>query len=165
MIGGGLPVGAFGASKEIMAHLAPNGGVYQAGTLSGNPVAMAAGATTLKHLQQTDGWGCLEGLGQYLDETLGAVLDAAAMPVKLVRIGSIFWMAFGPDDDPPRTSAGIDGAWAATYKHLFHHLLDAGITIAPSMYEVGFLSLAHQREHVDRLAETVAAGLVGAPTP
>lgn len=169
VIGGGLPVGAFGASKEIMGHLAPNGGVYQAGTLSGNPVAMAAGATTLKHLQQTDGWGRLEELGRYLDEVLGNVLAESDLPVTLVRVGSVFWMAFGAGGtqgiEAPRTSAGIDGAWAATYKHVFHYLLDAGITIAPSMYEVGFLSLAHQPAHLDRLADCVRDALAGAPRP
>ncbi|MDA8016810.1 MAG: glutamate-1-semialdehyde 2,1-aminomutase [Thermoanaerobaculia bacterium] len=162
VIGGGLPVGAFGASKEIMGHLAPNGGVYQAGTLSGNPVAMAAGVTTLRYLKQNDGWQRLEELGRYLDTTLGPVLEGAEIPVRLVRVGSVFWMALGCDS-APRSSAEIDGTWAETYRHLFHHLLEKGIAIAPSMYEVGFLSLAHRREHIDRLAEILGEALAGRP--
>lgn len=154
VIGGGLPVGAFGGKKEHMDHLAPNGDVYQAGTLSGNPVAMAAGHAALKVLEEEDGWKRLEDLGRHLDETLGPVLDAAPLPVRLVRVGSVFWLAFGAEA-PPRTSAEIDAGQAETYRAVFHHLLENGVVMAPSMYEVGFLSLAHGRDHVERLAETV----------
>jgi glutamate-1-semialdehyde 2,1-aminomutase len=163
VIGGGLPVGAFGARKEIMDHLAPNGAVYQAGTLSGNPMAMAAGFAALDVLEKEDGWARLEATGQVLDELLGPVLDAAPVPAQLVRIGSIFWMCL-QDGEPPRTADAIDAEGAAIYKRLFHRLLDTGITIAPSMYEVGFLSLVHERPHLERLAEAVAEGLAQAAT-
>lgn len=163
VIGGGLPVGAFGARREIMDSLAPNGAVYQAGTLSGNPVAMAAGNTALAVLEETvpgrgDGWDRLEVLGQQLEDRLAPVLDAAPVPAQLVRVGSIFWMCL-QDGEPPRRAEQIDETGAATYKRLFHRLLDDGITIAPSMYEVGFLSLAHRAEHLDQLVEAVEAAL------
>ena len=158
VIGGGLPVGAFGGSRELMNHLAPNGGVYQAGTLSGNPVAMTAGATALKVLAEEDGWQRLEALGAYLDKVLGETLSASPVDSSLVRVGSIFWMCL-QGGEPPRAASGIDGDGAGLYKSVFHHLLDQGIAIAPSMYEVGFLSLAHTENDVDRLAEQLGQAL------
>ena len=155
VIGGGLPVGAFGGRKELMDHLAPNGGVYQAGTLSGNPVAMTAGATALKVLEEENGWQRLEELGAYLERRLGAVLDAAPVDGSIVRVGSIFWLCL-QGGEPPRAADAIDASGAALYKQLFHHLLDHGIAVAPSMYEVGFLSLAHTEADVDRLADELA---------
>lgn len=151
VVGGGMPVGVFGGSRELMSHLAPQGKVYQAGTLSGNPVAMAAGATALRFLDEENGWQRLEELGAYLESLLEPIFERAPIPLRLVRVGSVFWMAFG-DGPPPRTAEEVDGRWAETYRRLFHRLLEEGITIAPSMYEVGFLSLAHQPEHLDRLA-------------
>ena len=161
VIGGGLPVGAFGGSKDLMHHLAPNGGVYQAGTLSGNPVAMTAGVTTLRMLEENDGWGQLESLGSYLEQKLGAALAAGGRPASLVRVGSIFWMCL-QEGEPPRAADGIDGDGADFYKHLFHHLLDQGVAIAPSMYEVGFLSTAHTEADIDRLAEALGRALASA---
>ena len=155
VIGGGMPVGGFGASRENMKNLAPEGGVYQAGTLSGNPVAMTAGLTTLKYLKEQQGWGSLEGLGRYLEERVGAVLKLSPVPACLVRIGSIFWIAWA-SSTPPRAAEAIDMNAASCYGKVFHGLLDRGIALAPSAYEVGFLSLAHTQSDIDRLADSLA---------
>ena len=155
VIGGGLPVGAFGGRAEIMDRLAPLGPVYQAGTLSGNPVAMAAGLATLDVLEREGAWAQLEELGAYLEERLTPVLEAASTPATLVRVGSIFWISL-QEGPAPRRADAIDSKAAERYRGLFHGLLARGISIAPSAYEVGFLSLAHDRTHVDRLVSTIA---------
>ena len=137
-----------------MAHLAPLGPVYQAGTLSGNPLAMASGLATLRALDREDGWSQLEELGAYLDSTLGQILASSASPARLVREGSVFWMSL-QEGQPPRSAEGIQAGAAERYKALFHGLLEEGICVAPSAYEVGFLSLAHSRNDIDRLAAAV----------
>lgn len=155
VIGGGMPVGGFGASRENMKNLAPEGGVYQAGTLSGNPVAMTAGLTALKYLKEQQGWGSLEELGRYLEKRVGAVLKLSPVPACLVRIGSIFWIAWA-SNTPPRAAEAIDVNAAPCYGKVFNGLLDRGIALAPSAYEVGFLSLAHTQSDIDRLADSLA---------
>jgi len=155
VIGGGMPVGAFGGSREIMKNLAPEGGVYQAGTLSGNPVAMTAGLTTLRYLQEHRAWRTLEELGSYLEERVGKVLETSPVPASLVRIGSIFWIAWA-SSTPPRAAEAIDENAGLYYGKVFHGLLERGIALAPSAYEVGFLSLAHTEKDVDRLADGLA---------
>ena len=154
VIGGGMPVGAFGGPREIMQRLAPTGGVYQAGTLSGNPVAMTAGLTTLRYLRRYDCWESLEELGQYLKQCLGSVLTRSGVPAAVVRIGSIFWIAWGSSVAPASAEA-IHPDAARIYRDVFHGLLERGIALAPSAYEVGFLSLAHTPEHIDRLADAL----------
>ena len=154
VIGGGMPVGAFGAPREIMQHLAPGGGVYQAGTLSGNPVAMAAGLATLRYLQRYDCWAGLDELGQYLKQRLGSVLNRSSVPAVVVRIGSIFWIAWGSTAAPTSAEA-IHPDAAGIYRDVFHGLLERGIALAPSAYEVGFLSLAHTPGHIDQLADAL----------
>jgi glutamate-1-semialdehyde 2,1-aminomutase len=158
VIGGGMPVGAFGARREVMRHLAPEGPVYQAGTLSGNPVAMSAGLATLQVLESEDGWARLESLGESLEARLGPVLAASPVPAALVRLGSIFWMSL-QDGEPPRTAESIAPAAAERYRAVFHGLLARGISMAPSAYEVGFLSVVHAEEHLDRLAGAVGEAL------
>ena len=153
VVGGGLPVGAFGGRRDVMARLAPLGDVYQAGTLSGNPVAMAAGLAALDELVETDAWTKLEALGAALELRLGPVLERAG--ATLVRVGSIFWMSL-QEGPPPRRADAIDGRAAERYKPLFHGLLERAIMIAPSAYEVGFLSTAHDEGHLDRLADALA---------
>jgi glutamate-1-semialdehyde 2,1-aminomutase len=160
ILGGGMPVGAFGGRRDLMRHLAPLGPVYQAGTLSGNPVAMAAGIATLRILEREDAWTRLEALGARLERTLAPVLAAAPSPVRLVRQGSLFWFSLQAGA-PPRRADAIDAAGATRYKAIFHGLLSRGIAMAPSAYEVGFLSLAHRDEHLERLAaalEEIFAG-------
>ena len=155
VIGGGLPVGAFAGRRELMQLLAPDGPVYQAGTLSGNPVAMAAGATTLSILDRDDGWSRLEELGRELDSILAPVLAEAPVPIQLVRLGSIFWFALQAGDRPNSAEA-IDPEAAGRYRQIFQGLMQRGIALAPSAYEVGFLSLAHTGEHIHRLANALA---------
>jgi len=158
VIGGGMPVGAFGGRRDTMRSLAPEGGVYQAGTLSGNPVAMAAGLATLDLMEREDGWTRLEALGEQLEQALRETFDAAPIEIGLARIGSIFWMSpFAAT--PPLTAEAIDGRAAPWYARLFHSLLDHGIAIAPSAYEVGFLSLAHTEEDIARFASSLAAAI------
>jgi glutamate-1-semialdehyde 2,1-aminomutase len=156
VIGGGLPVGAFGGSAGLMAHLAPLGDVYQAGTLSGNPLAMTAGLTTLGILQRDDAWRRLEELGAYLEQRFDAEIHDDS--VALVRAGSLFWLSLQPGD-PPRSRSLIDPQAAERYRPLFHTLLDAGIYLAPSAYEVGFLSLAHGQGDIDHLVGVLAESL------
>lgn len=155
VIGGGLPVGAFGGRREFMRHLAPEGPVYQAGTLSGNALAMSAGLATLRVLEREDGWHRLETTGRTLETMLAPVLAAAPMPVTLVRVGSLFWISL-QEGDAPRSAAAIAANAAARYAPLFHTLLDAGVAMAPSAFEAGFLSLAHAEAHLGRLRDALA---------
>ena len=164
VIGGGMPVGAFAGKREIMKQLSPEGGVYQAGTLSGNPVAMTAGLATLRTLQKEDGWRRLEALGGYLEQAVGAALSESPVPVRLCRLGSMFWLAWLADTAPSSAEV-LDPRAAAVYARVFHSLLDQGIALAPSAFEIAFLSLAHSKRDVDRLAEGLRAALTVAATP
>jgi glutamate-1-semialdehyde 2,1-aminomutase len=158
VIGGGLPVGAFGGRREIMRRLAPEGPVYQAGTLSGNAAAMAAGLATLRVLERENGWEKLEQTGAELERALAPLLAAAPVAGQLVRRGSLFWMSLQPGE-APRAAEGIHAEAAARYTPVFHALLDAGIALAPSAYEAGFLSLAHTPAHIARLRDALASAL------
>jgi glutamate-1-semialdehyde 2,1-aminomutase len=155
VIGGGLPVGAFGGRRDLMRHLAPEGPVYQAGTLSGNAAAMAAGLATLGVLEREDGWVRLEGLGARLAESLAPVLRQAPFPVRLVREGSLFWLSLQAGE-APRAAEAIAPEAAERYRPLFHGLLRRGVALAPSAYEVGLLSLAHRPEHLAAFANALA---------
>ena len=156
VIGGGMPVGAFAASNEIMAHLAPEGGVYQAGTLSGNPVAMAAGLAQLRTLIEEDGWQKLDVLGRQLEEGFASLKEREGLPLQMTRLGSLFWLA--PDSDAPyRSAASLPADLGDGYKSMFAKLLADGIYLAPSAYEVGFLSLAHTSSDIERLLAGLAS--------
>lgn len=161
IIGGGLPVGAFGGKRAVMEQLAPLGPVYQAGTLSGNPLAMAAGLATLDAVEAyrtetSDAWTQLEALGAVLETRIAPQLQARGW--SLVRQGSIFWMSLqaGP---PPRSAEAIDPAAADRYRPIFQHLFEHGVSLAPSAYEVGFLSLAHTEADLDLFSDRLAAAL------
>ncbi len=158
VIGGGLPVGAFAGRRDLMDVLAPDGPVYQAGTLSGNPVAMAAGLATLRVLEASNGWGQLERLGHELEIRLRPLLEAAPLPVQLVRQGSVFWLCMQGGPAPRRPHQFNPGA-ADRYQPLFYSLLENGIYLAPSAFEVGFLSLAHHEGHLDELATALERAL------
>jgi glutamate-1-semialdehyde 2,1-aminomutase len=158
IVGGGMPVGAFGGRAELMTQLAPLGPVYQAGTLSGNPVAMAAGLATLRVLERERVWERLETLGAQLERVVAPALAASPVPAQLIRVGSLFWLALQAGA-PPRAAEAIDPAAAKRYGPLFHALLDAGIAFAPSAYEVGFLSAAHTAADLDLLASALPAAL------
>jgi glutamate-1-semialdehyde 2,1-aminomutase len=158
VIGGGMPVGAFAGKREIMCQLAPEGGVYQAGTLSGNPVAMAAGLATLTLLEQENAWNRLESAGRELHAAFADALADSPVEVGLARVGSIFWLSIFAAT-PPQRADRIDARAAQYYALLFHALLEAGIAIAPSAYEVGFLSLAHTTADIERLVAGVARAI------
>jgi glutamate-1-semialdehyde 2,1-aminomutase len=155
VIGGGLPVGAYGGSARLMEHLAPLGPVYQAGTLSGNPVAMAAGIATLRQLFADDGaaYRELDRLGAMLEDGLRRVLQDRGTGWSVVRIGSILWLSL-QDGEPPRTYECIEPSAATRYAALHAALLERGVYLAPSAYEVMFVSIAHDD---DVIAQTVEA--------
>jgi glutamate-1-semialdehyde 2,1-aminomutase len=157
IIGGGLPVGAYGGSRAQMKMLAPEGPVYQAGTLSGNPVAMAAGIAALAAMQREDAWTRLEALGAHLERALGKRVGTRE-GVSFVRCGSLFWLYFGRGA-VPRASHTFDDTIAERFRGIFHRLLADGVYYPPSAYEAGFLSLAHTEADLDRFAATVAAAL------
>lgn len=152
IIGGGLPVGAFGGRASIMDHLAPLGPVYQAGTLSGNPLAMAAGIAALEALRDGTAYAQLERLGARLEAGLRDAAQAASVPVQFNRIGSMFCAYF--TDQPVHDLADALRSDRAKFTRYFHALLAEGIYLAPSQFEAGFLSTAHTEQDIDL---TVAA--------
>jgi glutamate-1-semialdehyde 2,1-aminomutase len=158
VIGGGMPVGAFGGARRIMARLAPDGDTYQAGTLSGNPVAMAAGLATLDVLIQQSGWQKLEALGAELEHLLSPILARAPVPVHLVRAGSLFWMSFH-ERGAPRTAATLTEQELARFSTLFHAMLERGVYLPPSAYEACFLSLAHTSADLKQFAQALRESL------
>lgn len=151
VLGGGLPVGAYGGARKLMDRLAPEGDVYQAGTLSGNPVTMAAGLATLKVLEREKGFERLESLGRELDRTLGAGLKERGL--HYARLGSIFWTAF--QAKAPRRVEDLDPAGRAKYATLHRALLERGIYWAPSAFEVGFLSLAQTESQLREASSSI----------
>lgn len=152
IIGGGLPVGAYGGRTDIMSRLAPEGPVYQAGTLSGNPLAMSAGIATLKELTKPGVYDELESGTAELVDGLTAAARAADVATTTNRFGSMFTTFFSPN--PVVDYATARGADTRRYARFFTAMLDRGIYLAPSQFEAGFLSLAHTAE--DR-AQTIAA--------
>jgi glutamate-1-semialdehyde 2,1-aminomutase len=158
VIGGGMPVGAFGGARRIMARLAPDGDTYQAGTLSGNPVAMAAGLATLDLLERGSGWRRLEELGAELERLLAPVLASAPFPVQLVRVGSLFWLSLH-EGGAPRTATTLPESGVARFARVFHAMLARGVYLPPSAYEACFLSLAHTREDLAGFAQALGASL------
>jgi glutamate-1-semialdehyde 2,1-aminomutase len=158
VIGGGMPVGAFGGTREVMAHLAPDGDAYQAGTLSGNPVAMAAGLTTLELLSSTAVWQSLEELGSRLEALLAPVLAKAPYPVQLVRAGSLFWLSFH-EGDAPRQAATLPASAIARFAALFHAMLARGVYLPPSAYEVCFLSASFGEKDLQYFADALKESL------
>ena len=157
VIGGGLPVGAFGGRADIMDMLAPDGPVYQAGTLSGNPLAMAAGLAQLKELEKQNGWQQLEKLGSVLESEFWKVLSAADLNYTFHRLGSMFCLFFreGPVTNL-QEAMEID---REAFSKFFHASLQGGVYFAPSPYETGFISLAHGEEEIHETARVVAKAL------
>jgi glutamate-1-semialdehyde 2,1-aminomutase len=148
VIGGGLPVGAFGGRTEMMDQLSPEGPVYQAGTLSGNPLAMAAGLAQLRELERINGWKLLEELGAQFEELTRSAIKHAKTDVTFHRVGSMFCLFFapGPIDD----LASARRSDLRTFARFFHACLKRGIYFAPSQFETGFLSTAHTAEDLER---------------
>jgi len=155
VIGAGLPVGAFGGRAEIMDHLAPLGGVYQAGTLSGNPLAMAAGIAALEELKAADAYTKLESLGAQLEAGMRDAANLANVPVQFNRCGSMFCGYF--TDKPVHNVADAMHSSRERFAKYFHGMLDAGVYFAPSQFESGFISTAHTAEDIDQTVRAAAA--------
>jgi len=158
IIGGGFPVGAFGGKREIMEQLAPIGPVYQAGTLSGNPIAMAAGLALMEQLSKPGVYEELDRKGAYLEEGLRAVAGEAGKATVLNRVGSMMTVFFteAPEVYDWATASTSDTELYAAY---FSEMLDQGFTIAPSQFEALFVSAAHTEEDLDALIEAAAIAL------
>jgi glutamate-1-semialdehyde 2,1-aminomutase len=153
IIGGGMPVGAFGGRRAVMERLAPLGPVYQAGTLSGNPVAMAAGLATLEGISQPGFHDRLAATTRQLVDGLQAAADDAGIPFTTNCVGGMFGLFF-TGEKPIRHYSQVMACDVDSFRHFFHAMLDAGIYLAPSAYEAGFVSAAHGEQEI---AATVAA--------
>jgi glutamate-1-semialdehyde 2,1-aminomutase len=158
VIGAGMPVGAFGGRLEIMKHIAPLGNVYQAGTLSGNPLAMIAGYTLLSHLKSTPSiYTELEQKGTYLNDGLQKVLETSNMPFVINHLGSMLSIHFS--DKPVIDFGSASAANNAFFSRFFHAMLDKGIYLPPSAYESWFMSNALSKEDLDRTIEAAKESL------
>jgi glutamate-1-semialdehyde 2,1-aminomutase len=151
VIGGGMPVGAFGGRRDVMAQIAPLGPVYQAGTLSGNPIAMAAGLATLKLIQAEGFYDHLARSAKRLTDGLTEAARDAGVPFSAQAIGGMFGLYFR--DTPPRSYAEVMECDTAAFGRFFHVMLDEGIYLAPSAYEAGFVSAAHREADIDATVE------------
>lgn len=154
IIGGGFPVGCYGGKAELMNMVAPSGDVYQAGTLSANPIGMRAGLMTLKKMQRVDGWNVLEKRTAKFAETLRAGFAKKSLPLKIEQTASLFWI-HGNTTSTIRTIEQIPKDQSATFKKLFLKSLNKGVYLAPNAYEVGFVSLAHSDELLAQAAQII----------
>jgi len=150
IIGGGLPVGAYGGKREIMKMVSPLGPSYQAGTLSGNPLAVSAGIACLSKLSEPKTYEALEALGARAEEGLYKAAALANLPIQINRVGSMFTVFFA--NEKVCSWAGAAASDTSVYSKYFHHLLDSGIYVAPSQFECGFVSLAHTQNEIDTMA-------------
>jgi glutamate-1-semialdehyde 2,1-aminomutase len=160
VIGGGMPVGAFGGRKDIMEHIAPLGKVYQAGTLSGNPVAMAAGHALLSHLKSNPAvYQALDEKGAYLRQGIQQVMDQKDIPYVINQCGSMISLHFSE-----KPVVNFDAALAARndlFNQLFHHMLHNGVYLPPSAFETWFLSQALTQDDMDQTLDQLAHWLIG----
>jgi glutamate-1-semialdehyde 2,1-aminomutase len=157
VIGGGLPVGAFGGRAEIMDQLSPDGLVYQAGTLSGNPLAMAAGLAQLHELERINGWKSLEELGAKFEQVAREAIAPSEIDITFHRIGSMFCLFFarGPIAD----LSGAQRSDLKMFARFFHACLKRGVYFAPSQFETGFISTAHSPEDIERTGTVMREAL------
>ncbi len=151
VIGGGLPVGAFGGRDEIMEHLAPNGPVYQAGTLSGNPLAVIAGLTQLREIDHNNGFMKLEALGARLEEGVRKILHEKGLGYTFHRKGSMFCLFF--TEKPVFNLDDVETSNKEHFRRYFWNCLNKGLYMAPSPYETGFISMAHTFDDIDKTLE------------
>jgi glutamate-1-semialdehyde 2,1-aminomutase len=156
IIGGGFPVGAYGGKREIMECVAPAGPVYQAGTLSGNPIAMTAGLTALKMLDDSS-YQRLEELGARLESGLRATLDEFNITAQLHRFGSMWTLFFSPT--PVTDYASAKNSDTQKFAQFFHAMLNRGIYLPPSQFEAAFISLAHTEADIDATVEAAREAL------
>ena len=157
IIGGGLPVGAYGGAKDIMKMIAPSGPVYQAGTLSGNPLAVTAGIETLKRLSKPGVYEQLEQRSAALADGLGKAATKAGVPLTQTRVGSMMGAFF--TSRPVVDWESAKKSDTKVYAKFFHQMLDAGIYLAPSQFEAAFMSLAHTTRDIERTIKAAEAAL------
>jgi glutamate-1-semialdehyde 2,1-aminomutase len=157
IIGGGLPVGAFGGRAKIMDKLSPDGPVYQAGTLSGNPLAMAAGLAQLRELERIDGWKLLEELGAQFEQVVRRVMAKTKIDITFHRIGSMFCLFFA--SDPIGDLASAQRSDLKMFVRFFHACLNGGVYFAPSQFETGFISAVHTPADIERTGTVVREAL------
>lgn len=153
VIGGGLPVGAYGGRKDIMQFVAPVGAMYQAGTLSGNPLAMAAGLTTLRLLKEPGTFERIAYTAAAIRETLQQEANAAGLPLQTVQVGSMFGLFF--NERPANNYTKVKTSDAKRYAAFFHAMLEHGIYFAPSAFEAGFTSLAHEGAALEQTLDAI----------
>ncbi|HEX7530568.1 MAG TPA: glutamate-1-semialdehyde 2,1-aminomutase, partial [Pyrinomonadaceae bacterium] len=158
VIGGGFPVACYGGRKDLMELVAPVGPVYQAGTLSANPVGMRAGLATLQKIESVGAYTQLEKRTSRFCDELNAGLEQRGLPFQLTRTASIFWL-HAQTDDVIRRIDQIPGHHANAFAKVFHRALARGVYLAPSGFEVGFLSLAHSDELLERASEALVAAI------
>jgi glutamate-1-semialdehyde 2,1-aminomutase len=158
VMGGGLPAGAFGGRAEIMDQLSPSGPVYQAGTLSGNPLAMAAGLAQLRELERIDGWKLLEELGGELEAAVRATLRDLKTQATFHRIGSMFCLFFTPG--PVTNLSSAKQSDLQEFARFFNGCLDRGVYLAPSQFETGFISTAHTVAQIEQTAAVMREALL-----
>jgi glutamate-1-semialdehyde 2,1-aminomutase len=156
IVGGGMPLGVYGGRADVMAAIAPDGPVYQAGTLSGNPLAMAAGLATVRKLTDA-AYARLEGMGRRLEEGLVRAVAAAGVQARVHRLGSAFTLFF--TGQPVTDFASAKRADSARYARFFHGMLDRGFYLPPAQLEAGFVSLAHSDADVDAFCAAAAEAL------
>ena len=157
VLGGGLPVGAFGGRAEIMNQLSPDGPVYQAGTLSGNPLAMAAGLAQLRELERIDGWELLEKLGAHFEQLTRDAIADGKIDITFHRIGSMFCLFF---THPPIVDlAGAKRSDLKKFTKFFQACLERGVYFAPSQFEAGFISTTHTQDDLEVTAEVMREAL------
>ncbi|MBI4239138.1 MAG: glutamate-1-semialdehyde 2,1-aminomutase [Deltaproteobacteria bacterium] len=159
VIGGGLPVGAYGGRVDLMERVAPLGPVYQAGTLAGNPLAMAAGIAALQGLQVPGAFEILQQRAQQLAEGLADVCRSVNVPCQTVQVGGMWGFFF--TDQPVRSLADTARCDAARFRRFFHAMLQAGVNLAPSPFEASFVSLAHSTEDIDQTLTAAREALAG----
>jgi glutamate-1-semialdehyde 2,1-aminomutase len=157
IIGGGLPVGAFGGRREVMEKLAPLGPVYQAGTLSGNPLAVAAGLAALTLIKELKPYAALDAAGKKLSRALREAANKKGLPLQVPQVGSMFALFF--TEQPVRDYTTALTSDAKIFSHIFHTALDNGVYLPPSAYETCFISTAHDADAIDRTIEVLTAAI------
>jgi glutamate-1-semialdehyde 2,1-aminomutase len=157
IIGGGLPVGAFGGKGEIMEKLSPEGGIYQAGTLSGNPLAMSAGIATLRLLKEEGFYDIIEEKSAYLEKGLREAVAEAGVPTSFQRVGGMFCTYFQAEE--VFAFADVKPEAPQVFGRYFRAMLEEGINLAPSQYEAGFMSAAHSTDDLDKTIEAARKAL------
>ena len=157
IIGGGLPVGALGGKAEIMDHLAPEGPVYQAWTLSGNPLAMAAGIASLELLKDGSAYERLDRLGKQVQQAIQSAINETGIPAQIHQVGSMFCLYF--TDTPVENLEDASNTDTERFNSYFHKCLDLGVYIPPSKYEGNFISTAHENAAIETACEVFAEAL------